>query len=44
MPKTASLDPSMAQAHYRFGQVYRRTGEEDRARRAMEAFDRLQVR
>jgi cytochrome c-type biogenesis protein CcmH/NrfG len=36
------LDPSMAQAPYRLGQAYRRTGREDLATKALEAFERLQ--
>ena len=34
----------MAQAHYRLSQVYQRTGREDLARKALEAFERLQPR
>jgi hypothetical protein len=32
----------MAQAHYRLSQVYRRTGREGLARKALETFERLQ--
>ena len=32
----------MAQAHYRLGQAYRRTGREDLAAAAIETFERLQ--
>jgi outer membrane protein assembly factor BamD (BamD/ComL family) len=32
----------MAQAHYRLAQAYRRTGQEELAAKALEAFGRLQ--
>lgn len=44
LEEAARLEPGMAQAHYRLAQVYRRLGREDLARRALEAFERLQQR
>jgi tetratricopeptide (TPR) repeat protein len=42
LEEAVRLEPSMAQAHYRLAQAYRRTGQEERAAKALEAFGRLQ--
>ena len=43
LEQAVRLDPEMAQGHYRLAQAYRRTGREDLAALALQAFERLQA-
>ena len=39
----ASLDPGLAQAHYRLARAYQRTGQEELAAKELEIFERLKA-
>ncbi len=38
----ATIEPRLAQAHFRLAQAYRRTGQTERADRSLAAFQALQ--